>query len=189
MDRDVTDGGNASTPAGVLAARPVQRAVALIDAAAAADRVAFGQAYAAVIEPELDTEAVVLLFSFVRAAYADFAAGERVAGAPAADTDDAAMQALDRIHRLATTVYGLCSDLIEVNLAALEHVLRSVLGTSSYLANLDGYAVALYLAVLAGGLRRAAADSGIELTAALAVAPVAPVAPGAPVGGQAGAAR
>jgi hypothetical protein len=127
------------------------RATALITAAAAGDRRAFGQAYEAVIDPALDTEAVVALFTFIRAAYDDLTASGVVtaSGSTPADPHD---RAIEQVRRLALAAYPTCFELVEVNLVVLEHVLRSVLGLSSYLASIDGYTVALYLAALAGGL-------------------------------------
>jgi hypothetical protein len=148
----------------------VARAKDLIVAAAAMDRPAFGRAYQAIIDPELDTDAVVAMFGYVRAAYGDFAdaePGEGLTGAVDGLDEDA--DALDRIHRLSAAAYPVCSELLEINLAVLEHVFRSVLGRSDFLANTDGYHVALQLAVLAGGLRWAAYESATELPSAAAV--------------------
>ncbi|MCW2541297.1 MAG: hypothetical protein JWN95_3022 [Frankiales bacterium] len=150
----------------------VARARDLIIAAAAMDRPAFGRAYQAIIDPELDTDAVIAMFGYVRAAYGDFAdaePGEGLTGALDGLDEDPDADALDRIHRLSTAAYPVCSELLEINLAVLEHVFRSVLGRSDFLANTDGYHVALQLAVLAGGLRWAAAESATDLPSAAAV--------------------
>jgi hypothetical protein len=135
--------------------RAKRRAAALITAAASADRSAFGRAYGAILEPELDTDSVLLLRSFLRAAYQDFAA---------ADDDP-----YERAHQMVAAAYPTCSELLEVNLAVLEHVLRSALGLSDYLASIDGYHAALYLAALAGGIRHVADESGHLLRTATAV--------------------
>ena len=149
--------------------RPViaaSRASALISTAAAGDRPGFGRAYADILEPELDTAAVVLLFEFIQAAYADVASVEAPEGLTG---DDLGADTVDRVHRLALLAYAACSELMDVNLVVLEHVFRSVLSVSDYLASVDGYTVALYLAVLAGGLYQAARDGQVQLSSAISV--------------------
>ncbi|MDQ2958099.1 MAG: hypothetical protein M3Y42_14180 [Actinomycetota bacterium] len=178
------------------------RASALISAAAGGDRPAFGRAYQAILEPELDVAAVGLLFQFIRAAYGELAQseaaeaepvegepvegepvegepvegepveGEPVEGEPVEGErteDDLGADTVDRVHRLSLLAYASCSELMDVNLVVLEHVFRSVLSVSDYLASVDGYTVALYLAVLAGGLYRAGQDGFLPLNSAVAI--------------------
>jgi hypothetical protein len=139
------------------------RASALVTAAVRVDRPAFGRAYQAILEPSLDVEAVTVLFGFIRDSYHEVAAAE---GGAAEDPDGD--ETIDRVHRLSLLAYQSCSELMEINLVVLEHVFRSVLAMSDYLESVDGYTVAWYLAVLAGGLYQACRDGGIELHSPLA---------------------